>query len=83
MCLTNLVPGIAILVWFGLFDANIPVNIFSVMSGRSQRFLSITSTFFFWGGGVNMSFSMSQHSNPTGARTRPLVPKSSPPGHRE
>ena len=34
---------------------NVPVNNFSVMLGRSHRFLSITSTFFFffffWGGG--------------------------------
>ena len=28
------------------FKANIPVNKFSVMSGRSHRFLGITSTYF-------------------------------------
>ena len=32
--------------WFGLM-LNIPVNNFSVMLGRSHRFLNITSTF--WG----------------------------------
>ena len=37
--------------WFGLM-LNVPVNNFSVMSGRSHRFLGITSTFFFWGGGI-------------------------------
>ena len=31
---------------------NVPVNIFSVMSGRSHRFLGITSTFW----GVNVSY---------------------------
>ena len=30
---------------------NVPVNNFSVMLGRSHRFLGITSTFFFGGGG--------------------------------
>ena len=34
-----------------LLRLNVPVNIFSVMSGRSHRFLGITSTFR----GVNMS----------------------------
>ena len=37
------------MVWFGL-TLNVPVNNFSVMFGRSHRFLGITSTFFFWGG---------------------------------
>ena len=41
--------------WFGLMF-KVPVNNFSVMLGRSHRFLGITSTFFFffffWGGGV-------------------------------
>ena len=40
---------------FVLFGFNVPVNNFSVMSGRSHRFLGIASTFFFffffWGGG--------------------------------
>ena len=36
--------------WFGLM-LNVPVNNFSVMLGRSHRFLGITSTFLFWGGG--------------------------------
>ena len=34
--------------WFGLM-LNVPVNNFSVMLGRSHRFLGITSTI--WGGG--------------------------------
>ena len=33
-------------LWFGLM-LNVPVNNFSVMLGRSHRFLGITSTFFF------------------------------------
>ena len=41
-------------VWLGLM-LNVPVNNFSVMLGRSHRYLCITSTFFFffflgWGG---------------------------------
>ena len=55
-----------VLVWFGLM-LNVPVNNFSVMLGRSHRFLGITSTFF--GGGVNMSCSRTQHGDPGGART--------------
>ena len=42
--------------WFGLVF-NVPVNNFSVMLGRSHRFLSITSTFW----RVNMSCSRTQH----------------------
>ena len=38
------------IVWFGLM-LNVPVNNFSVMLGRSHRFLGITSAFFCWGGG--------------------------------
>ena len=38
------------LVWFGLM-LNVPVNNFSVMLGRSHRFLGITNSFFFFGGG--------------------------------
>ena len=40
--------------WFGLM-LNVPVNNFSVMLGRSHRFLDINSTFFFFffgGGGI-------------------------------
>ena len=37
-----------------LLRLNVPINNFSVMSGRSHLFLGITSTFFFWGG-VNVS----------------------------
>ena len=41
---------------------NVPVNNFSVMLGRSHRFLGITSTFFFFGGGgVNMSWELLGH----------------------
>ena len=36
---------------------NVPVNNFSVMSGKSHRFLGITSTFL----GVNVSYSRTQH----------------------
>ena len=45
-----------VLCWFGLM-LNVPVSIFSVMLGRSHRFLGITSTF----GGVIMSYSRTQH----------------------
>ena len=39
-------PLLVTCFWFGLM-LNVPVNNFSVMLGRSQRFLGITSTF--WG----------------------------------
>ena len=39
-----------VLFRFGLM-LNAPVNIFSVMFGRSHRFLGITSPFFLGGGG--------------------------------
>ena len=56
-------------IWFGLM-LDVPVNNFSVKLGRSHRFLGITSTFFFLGGGgVNMSCSRTQHGDPSGART--------------
>ena len=45
---------------------NVPVNNFSVILGRSHRFLGITST---GEGGVNMSCSRTQHGDPSGART--------------
>ena len=53
---------------------NVPVYNFSVMLGRSHRFLCITSTFFFsffffLGGGVTLSCSRTQNCNPNGART--------------
>ena len=56
---------------------NVPVSNFSVMLGRSHRFLGIISTFFFFfffggGGGVNMSCSRTQHGDPRGARTPDL-----------
>ena len=51
--------------WFGLM-LNVPVNNFSVMLGRSHRFMGITSTFW----GVNMSCSRTQHGDPSGARTK-------------
>ena len=37
--------GTIVLFWFGLFDALRPGKHFSVMLGRSHRFLGITSTF--------------------------------------
>ena len=53
---------------------NAPVNNFSVMLGRSHRFLGITSTFvcfvvvvvvfFFFGGGGKNVFSRTQHGDP-------------------
>ena len=46
------------LFWFRLY---VPVNNFSVMSGRSHRFLGITSTFW----EVNVSGSRIQHGNPS------------------
>ena len=63
-------------VWFGLM-LNDPVNNFSVMLGRSHRFLGITSIFFlfiffFLGGGVNMSCSRTKQGGPSGARTPDL-----------
>ena len=45
---------------FGL-RLNVPVNTFSVMSGRSPRFLGITSTFW----EVNVSCSRLQHGDPS------------------
>ena len=49
---------------FGL-RVKVPVNIFSVMSGRSYHFLGITSTFR----GVNVSCSMIQHGDLSEDRT--------------
>ena len=46
----------------------IPVNNFSVMSGRSHRFLDITSTFW----EVNVSCSRIQHGDPSEDRTPDL-----------
>ena len=56
--------------FFGLM-LNVPINNFSVMLGRSHRFLGITST---PGGGgvVNMSCSRKQHGDPSGAQTPDL-----------
>ena len=55
-------------VGFGLM-LNAPVNNFSDMLGQSHRFIGITSTFFF-GGGVNLSCSRTQHGDPSGAHSR-------------
>ena len=52
--------GTASCVLFGL-RLYIPVNKLSVMSGRSHRFLGITSTFYFF----NVSCSRIQHGNPS------------------
>ena len=49
--------------WFGFVNA--PVNNFSVMSGRSHRFLGITSTFW----EVNVSCSRTQHGDLSEDRT--------------
>ena len=53
---------------------NVPVNNFSVMLGRSHRLLGIFFYFFSrgGGGGVIMSFSRTQHGDPSGARTHDL-----------
>ena len=51
-------------VWFGL-RLYFPVNNFSVMSGRSHRFLGITSTFL----EVNVSCSRIQHGDLSEDRT--------------
>ena len=50
------------------FRLYVPVNIFSVMSGRSHRFLGITSTFW----EVNVSCSMIQHGDLSEDRTPDL-----------
>ena len=62
------------IVFLVCLKLNVPVNNFSVMLGRSPRFLGITSTFFFGGGGggVDMSCSRTQHGDPSGARTPDL-----------
>ena len=48
-----------------LLRFNVPVNNFSVMSGRSHRFLGITSTFW----EVNVSCSRTQHGDLSEDRT--------------
>ena len=55
---------------FSLFGLRLygPVNNFSVMSGRSHRFLGITSTFW----EVNVSCSRIQHGDPSEDRTPDL-----------
>ena len=54
------------LVWFGLM---LPVNNFSVILGRSHRYLGITSTFFFFffffGGGGGGLICLAQGHNMT------------------
>ena len=59
-----------ILFFFCLFGLRlyVPVNNFSVMSGRGHRFLGITSTFW----EVNVSCSMIQHGDPSEDRTPDL-----------
>ena len=66
---------------FGWLILNVPVHNFSVMLGRSHRFLRITSTFW----GVNVPCSRTQH----GLTRVGLEPPTSgsgvqglPPGHR-
>ena len=56
--------------WFGL-RLYVPVNNFSVMSGRSHSFLGITSTFR----EVNVSCSRIQHGNLSEDRTPDLLPR--------
>ena len=46
---------------FLLFLLNVPVNNFSDMSGRSNRFLGITSTFL----EVHVSCSRTEHGDPS------------------
>ena len=53
---------------FVSFLFNVPVNNFSVMSGRSHRFLGITSTFW----EVNVSCSRTQHGDLSEDRTPDL-----------
>ena len=48
-----------------LFLCNVPVYNFTVMSGRSNRFLGIISTFW----EVNVSCSRTQHRDPSEDRT--------------
>ena len=48
-----------------LFLFNVPVNNFTVISGRSNRFLGIISTFW----EVNVSCSRTQHGDPSEDRT--------------
>ena len=55
-----------VLFVFVLIVVNVPVNNFSVMLRRSHLFLSITSTF----GGVNVSCTRKQHTDPAEDRTR-------------
>ena len=59
-----------VFVFLVCLKLNVPVNNFSVMLGRSHRFLGINSTL--GGGGVNMSCSRTQHGDPSGARTPDL-----------
>ena len=57
----------------GWLILNVPVNNFSVMLGRSHRFLGITSTFW----GVNVPCSRAQHGlTEWGSNPRPLDPES-------
>ena len=54
-----------------LLRLNVPVNNFSVMSGRSHHFLGITSSFR----GVNVSCSRTQHGGGRSRIPRPLAPE--------
>ena len=49
----------------------VPFNNFSVMSGRSHRFLGVTSTFW----EVNVSYSRIQHGDQSEDRTPDLSPR--------
>ena len=60
---------LSLLFSFCLFLFNVQVNNFTVMSGRSNRFLGIISTFW----EVNVSCSRTQHGDPSEDRTRPLT----------
>ena len=67
------------LSFFLLLRLNVPVNNFSVMSGRSHRFLGITSTFR----GVNVSllneiFAQGHNTAEIGIEPRPLAPETKP-----
>ena len=65
--------------WLVVLRLKVPVNNFSVMSGRSHRFLGILSTFR----GVNVSLLKDTRQRKV-SNPRPLAPESEalPLGHR-